>query len=70
MLLPSEDCAKRRLTERSQLAVAAEFLMARGFARDDIAVQLSRFYYIDVDELNDVITGLADRSLLPRARMS
>lgn len=61
MLLPSEDCAKRRLTERAELTIAAEFLMARGFARDEIAVQLSRFYYIDIDALNEVVDVLADR---------
>lgn len=58
MLLPADDCAKRRLTERSELTVAAEFLMSRGFARDDIGVQLSRFYYIDIDELNQVVAAL------------
>lgn len=55
----SDDCAKRRLTERAELTVAAEFLMARGFDSDEIAVQLSRFYYIDVDALNDVVSTLA-----------
>lgn len=59
MLLPSDDSAKRRLTERAELVVAAEFLIARGFEHDEIAVQLSRFYYVDVDELNDVVAGMA-----------
>lgn len=58
MLLPHDDYGKRRLTERSELAVAAKFLLARGFEQDDIAVQLSRFYYIDIDELNAVIARL------------
>lgn len=58
MLLPADDCAKRRLTGRVELAVAAEFLMAHGFDEDEIAVQLSRFYYIDIDELNDVVADL------------
>ena len=59
MLLPADDCAKRRLTERAELTVAAEFLIARGFARDEIGVQLSRFYYVDIDELNEVVAALA-----------
>ncbi len=33
--------------------------MARGFAEDEIAVQLSRFYYVDIDALNDVVAALA-----------
>ena len=61
MLLPADDCAKRRLTERAELTVAAEFLIARGFDVDEIAVQLSRFYYIDVDELNEVVSSLSQQ---------
>ena len=59
MLHSSEITPKRRLTEHAELAVAAEFLLARGFAEDEIAVQLSRFYYIDIDALNDVVAALA-----------
>lgn len=59
MLLPVDDCTKRRLTGRVELAVAAEFLMARGFGEDEIGVQLARFYYIDIDELNEVVATLA-----------
>ena len=61
MLLPADDCEKRRLTERAELTVAAEFLIARGFEVDEIAVQLSRFYYVDVDELNDVVAGMSQQ---------
>ena len=58
MLLPSDDCAKRRLTEPAELTVAAEFLISRGFGSDEIAVQLSRFYYVDIDALNDVVSNI------------
>jgi hypothetical protein len=68
MLLPSDDCAKRRLTERAELTVAAEFLIARGFRSDEIAVQLSRFYYIDIDALNDVVSALSEPSTSPAWR--
>jgi len=59
MPLPNEEPLKRRLTERAEMMVAVEFLMGRGFAEDEIGLQLSRFYYIDVDELNDVLAALA-----------
>lgn len=59
MLLPADDCAKRRLTGRTELTVAAEFLMARGFDEDEIPVQLARFYYVDIDELNEVVAALS-----------
>lgn len=64
MLLPSEDSLKRRLTERAEMMVAVEFLMARGFTEEEIGLQLSRFYYIDVDELNDVLAALARKQTL------
>lgn len=59
MLLPADDCTKRRLTSRIELTVAAEFLMARGFSKDEIPVQLARFYYVDIDELNEVVASLS-----------
>lgn len=59
MLLPSDESRKRRLTERAEMTVAVEFLMQRGFDHDEIGLQLSRFYYIDIDELNEVLAGLA-----------
>lgn len=61
MLLPTDGVSKRRLTEHDELALAAEFLMARGFAEDEIAVQLSRFYYVDIDALNAVVAALTSR---------
>lgn len=65
MHLVADEPDKRRLTERGELTVAAEFLIARGFEHDEIAVQLSRFYYVDVDELNDVVATIAHRPFHP-----
>jgi len=59
MLYQPDGAPRRRLTEPTELALAAEFLLARGFAEDEIAVQLSRFYYVDIDALNDVVATLA-----------
>lgn len=58
MLHQTDGAPRRRLTEPAELALAAEFLLVRGFAEDEIAVQLSRFYYIDIDTLNDVVASL------------
>jgi hypothetical protein len=55
MQLALDDCGKRRLTERAEMIVAVDFLHMRGFNDDDLATQLARFYYVDVDLLNDVI---------------
>lgn len=51
-----DDCIKRRLTERNEIAIAVEYLLASGVAEDRIAVVLSRRFYVDVDELNAVLS--------------
>ena len=50
-----DDCAKRRLTERIDIITAVDFLHARGYADDDVPPQLARYYYVDIDLLNDVL---------------
>lgn len=55
MQLAPDDCSKRRLTERAEMIAAVDFLHRRGFEDDDLPAQLARFYYIDIDLLNDVI---------------
>lgn len=62
MLSQPDGAPRRRLTEHADLALAAQFLLARGFAEDELAVQLSRFYYIDIDALNDVVATLTRRT--------
>lgn len=58
MLHQTDGSPRRRLTELAELTLAAEFLLSRGFAEDEIAVQLSRFYYVDIDALNNVVATL------------
>lgn len=64
MLKQIDDCAKRRLTDQMELRVAAQFLIKQGFQDHEIAVELSRYYYVDVDALNLTLDGLSmpDRS--------
>jgi len=50
-----DENAKRRLTERAEIAAAVDFLLARGFVADDIPVQLARYYYLDIDLLNEIL---------------
>lgn len=56
-----DENAKRRLTARTEIAVAVDFLLSRGFASDDIPAQLTRYYYVDIDLLNEIL--LEDRHL-------
>lgn len=57
-----DENAKRRLTGRLEIATAVEFLIARGIAAEDIPVQLARYYYVDIDLVNEVL--LEDRQLV------
>lgn len=66
MFYQADGTPRRRLTEHSELTLAAKFLLARGFAEDEIAVQLSCFYYVDIDALNDAIATLAKQTFVTR----
>ncbi len=50
-----DDCAKRRLTDRAEMVVAVDFLGRRGFADDELVLQLVSFYFVDVDILNEIL---------------
>jgi hypothetical protein len=56
-----DENAKRRLTGRGEIATAVDFLVSRGIAADDIPVQLARYYYVDIDLVNEIL--LEDRQL-------
>jgi ribosomal protein S24E len=53
-----DDCAKRRLIDRRELEFAIRFMCQRGVELDDVPVQLARYYYVDIDEVNAIITEL------------
>ncbi len=50
-----DDNGKRRLTEPDQLSVVADYMLSRGYPLDEIPVQLSRYYYVDLDLLNEIL---------------
>lgn len=70
MQLPFDESEKRRLTDRAELTVAAEFLISRGIASDEIGEQLSRYYYVDIDELNEVVAALERAAAAPWQRVA
>lgn len=53
-----EDCAKRRLIDRRELEFAIGFMRQRGVKLDDVPVQLARYYYVDIDEVNDILAEM------------
>jgi len=50
--------AKRRLTERAQLSVAVDVLLANGIAVDEVAPRLCQYYYVDIDLLNEILAAV------------
>lgn len=55
MQVVPDDNTKRRLTEPDQLAAVADFMLTRGYSLEEIPVQLSRYYYLDLDLLNEIL---------------
>lgn len=70
MLHSPDDNVKRRLTERSHIIIAVGFLMERGIPRDEIPGELARCYYVDIDELNDVLQGVKSPVRVPLAAVA
>lgn len=56
-----DDCAKRRLVERDEIEFAIRFMTSRGVKHDDVPVQLARYYYVDIDEVNAILAEIAGR---------
>lgn len=56
-----DDCAKRRLVEHDEIEFAIRFMMSRGVRNDDVPIQLARYYYVDIDEVNAIMAEIAAR---------
>ena len=50
-----EDWAKRRLTERVDLQTAITILRERGYDIDEMLAELTRLFYVDLDEFNELV---------------
>jgi hypothetical protein len=55
MQIAIDDCAKRRLTERVDILTAVNILESRGIRREDLIVEMTKFFYVDLDEFNRVL---------------
>lgn len=60
-----EDCAKRRLIDRRELEFAIRFMCQRGVTLDDVPMQLARYYYVDIDEVNDILAEMEQAEAAP-----
>lgn len=57
-----DENAKRRLTDHAMLSAAVELLLARGVEADDLSERLSRYYYLDLDLLQEVVAEQVARA--------
>jgi hypothetical protein len=58
----TDECAKRRLVDRDEIAVAVGLLLEHGYGAEEIGLRLSRLYYLDIDALNEVLAAhIAER---------
>ena len=60
-----DDCAKRRLIDRRELEFAIRFMRQRGVELDDVPVQLARYYYVDIDEVNAIVAEMENGEAAP-----
>ena len=50
-----EDNAKRRLTEPFEIQAAINVLRDHGCRNEDIPVLMTRYFYVDLDQFNDIM---------------
>lgn len=50
------DVVKRRLVDRAQITAVVDYMRGHGLETEIIAVELARMFYVDMDELNSVLT--------------
>ncbi len=58
MFIATEDSAKRRLTEPLEILTAVSILQARGVNRDQIILEMSKIFYVDLDEFDRLFRKL------------
>jgi hypothetical protein len=56
MVEPGGDVIKRRLVDRTQITAVVDYMRGHGLESEAIAVELARLFYVDMDELNSVLT--------------
>lgn len=50
-----EDTSKRRLTDRVDILTAVNILRTRGYRTEEIIVEITKVFYVDLDEFNEVL---------------
>ncbi len=59
MLNVMHDCEKRRLIERDDILTAVSVLKSQGCRNEDLIVEMTKVFYVDLDEFNDLVKPLS-----------
>ena len=54
-----EDNAKKRLTDRLDIIMAINILRGQGYDHDDLIREITRIFYVDLDEYNEILAQAA-----------
>jgi hypothetical protein len=54
-----EDNAKQRLIDRLDIIAAINILRSEGYDHDDLIREITRIFYVDLDEYNDILAHAA-----------
>jgi hypothetical protein len=54
-----EDNSKRRLTDRLDIVMAINILRKQGYDDEELIREITRIFYIDLDEYNDLMSEAA-----------
>ena len=54
-----EDNAKKRLTDRLDIIMAINIQRGQGYDHDDLIREITRIFYVDLDEYNEILAQAA-----------
>lgn len=54
-----EDNAKQRLIDRYDIITAINILRSQGYDHDDLILEITRIFYVDLDEFNEIVRAAA-----------
>lgn len=55
----AEDITKQRLTDRLDIIMAINILRGQGYDHEELIQEITRIFYIDLDEYNDIVSRAA-----------
>jgi len=54
-----EDNAKQRLIDRLEILTAINILRSQGYDHDELILEITRIFYVDLDEFNELVRQAA-----------